>query len=67
MIPLIYWTYHKPKVIKGSIRRYVCGGKPNLLPTTLSRISRYATTELVIFFERDLLHKSIYSVYKNEL
>jgi len=46
MIPPIHWTYYKPKVIKGSIRRYVCGGKPDLLPTTLFRISRYATTIL---------------------
>jgi hypothetical protein len=44
MIPLIYWAYYKPKMIKGSICCYIYRSKLNILPTTLSRTSRYATT-----------------------
>jgi hypothetical protein len=32
MIPTIYWTYNKPKIIKGSICCYFCGGKLNIFP-----------------------------------
>ena len=46
MIPTIYWTNHKPKMIKGSIRRYICRSKSNVLPTTLSRTSRNTSTIL---------------------
>jgi len=54
MIPFIYWTYYKPKMIKSPISRYVCRSKPNLLPTTLPRVSGYATT--ILGLSRRLYH-----------
>jgi len=46
MIPIIHRAYYKPKVTKGTIRCYICRSKPNILPTTLPRISRYTSTIL---------------------
>ena len=46
MIPFIHWAYHKPKMIKSTIRCYICRGKPNILPTTLRRTSRNTSTIL---------------------
>ena len=46
MIPFIYWAYYKPKMVKGWMCCYICRSKPNILPTTLSRTSRYTTTIL---------------------
>ena len=46
MFPIIYWAHYKRKIIKGSIRCYICRGKPNILPTTLPRTSRNASTIL---------------------
>jgi hypothetical protein len=46
MIPTIHWAHNKPKVIKGPICRYIRRCKPDILPSTLSRISWYTTTIL---------------------
>jgi hypothetical protein len=44
MIRTIHWAYHKSKMIKGSIRRYIRGSKSNILPSTLPRTSCNTTT-----------------------
>ena len=43
MIPTIYWTYYKPKVINGPICHNIYRRKYNAFSTTLSRISWYTT------------------------
>jgi hypothetical protein len=40
----IHWTYHKPKMIKGSVRCYIRRSKCNILPSTLPRITWNTTT-----------------------
>jgi len=54
MIPIIHQTYNKSKMIKGSIRCYICWGKFNALPTTFPRISR--NTMMVHTLSRHLHH-----------
>jgi len=44
MIPAIHWTHNKPEMTKGPIHCHVCRSKSNILPSTLPRASRYATT-----------------------
>ena len=54
MIPIIHWTYYKSKVIKGPVCCYIRRGKPDILPTTLLRISR--NTSKILRLPRCLHH-----------
>jgi hypothetical protein len=49
MISTIHWAYNKPKMIKGSIRCYLCRGKSNVLPAPFPRTSRYTTAIFRLF------------------
>ena len=60
MIPIIHRTYHKPKMIKGSVRCYICGSKFNILPATLPRISWNTTT--ILRLPRGLHHMKYYLI-----
>jgi hypothetical protein len=60
MIPTIHWTYYKPKMTKGSIRCYICRGKPNILATTLLRISWNTST--ILRLSRCLRHIKYYLI-----
>jgi hypothetical protein len=46
MILTIHWTYYKPQMIKGSIRRYIRRSKSNILPSALPR-TRWNTTTIL--------------------
>jgi hypothetical protein len=60
MVPTIHWNCNKPKMIKGSICCYICGGKLNIFPTKFSRPSRNA--EAMVRLSRLLQHMKYYLI-----